>query len=347
MLNPMTGLMLCIHLLPIISLFSQFFLSDIDWFLEGRQSLLATGLIGLSAFIHILAFRQIPRWHSIYAESQTELPPAGWNYKSWTSWMKSLSVAPSGMGRRGWLNRAFNNHLDLDTLLAQRGPHPFWRLSIAANAMNRREIFKRAILFFAVISMGMLILNYLGSGDPRGLSSALQNFGYMMLIFVDSLSLGFITNWRSRRPMLGCELLRPACRDEFVRQLFLAVWSDLQPMLAVHLVATVVAAIFWAPGTPSLFFPLVAGYFVFRGLSLYAAILFLMTIRRDWLAAMLTPLAWVLLSGGALYLGLSLTVFWQSSRFSLLGLGIYFAGSAIIVMLLIRLKAYWQRIELA
>ena len=343
-LSPVFVMIFFAPLFSVTMFFSRLFYIDVYWFLEGRYPLIALGLIALSITTHVLVFRQVPRWHNIYEDSGVGLPPLGLNLNAWVAWSKDVAVSQKGR-QVVRFERKYTERLD--ALLTSPGLYGLSHLSIAGNSVGGLQLCWRLLIMVGSFSVGLVLFNSfnLGQGDahrvPRLFIILMSSMG------LDAFSIGLAFHWRKRRPMLSYELLRPNSREGFVRQLFGAVWRDLLPLLIVHPVALgIMAWIFGELQPPWRFLPLAIGYLVFRSLAIYAANLYLLTIRRDWVAILVLQIAWAIVAGAGLYL-LGLGTFWQSPQLSVWGIGFYTTGSAMMVFFLVWLKGYWQRIEFA
>ncbi len=323
---------------------SRLFPMDLYWFLEGRYPVIALGLIALSIAMHVLVFRQVPRWHNIFADSGAGLPPLGLNITEWAGWSKDAAVAQQGR-QVARFERRYTERLD--ALLASPGPYGLSQLSIAGNSVGGIQLCGRLMIVGASFAIWLFVLRRYCLGEdipnslPRLMTILLTSMG------LDAFSIGLAFHWRSRRPMLGYELLRPNSRAGYVSQLFVAIWRDLLPLLMVHPVALGMTV--WILGdaqSPLHLLPLAIAYCVFRGLAIYVANLYLLTIRRNWAAILLMQAAWALVAGAGLYV-LGMGTLWESSQLVVVwGMWGFAAGIAILACSLVWLKRYWQRIEL-
>lgn len=343
-LSPVFVVIFFAPLWSVTMFFSRLFPMDLYWFLEGRYPAIALGLIALSITTHVLVFRQVPRWHNIYEDSGAGLPPLGLNLNAWVGWSKDVTGTQKSRQLVA-IERKYTERLD--ALLASPGPYGLSQLSVTGNAVSGLQLCARLLRVGVIFGVSLFLFNGYGWGQDNPPRLARLFFILMISIGLDAVSIGLAFHWRSRRPMLGYELLRPNSREAFVRHLFVAIWRDLFPFLMVHPV--VLGLMAWILGevqTPWLSLPLVIGYLVFRSLAIYAANLYLLTIRRNWVAILVLQIAWAIVAGAGLYL-LGLGTLWQSPQLSAWGIGFYTTGSAMMVFFLVWLKGYWQRIEFA
>lgn len=342
-LNPFFSIATCFSAFPITALLSRYFLSDLDWFLEGHQPVLAWGITAASLVGPILVLRRIPRLHSIYQECLAGLPPLGISPKAWTAWGKNLADSQQNSWKAWWRG---NQNARLDAALEAATPRDFPGLWIVAHMIDVSQIVVRMVVMTASYLVIFYILSWLRFVNVNWQPQFMPIAAILGGMWLEGLLMGLVLIWRSQRPMLGHELLRPASRKEFVQHLFTAIWRDMRPVLTIQLLA--VAVLVWmlgANGLPRLFIPAIICYCVFRGLSNYAAMLLLMAIRRDWGVLAAFSLIWFLALGADSYLvhATSHADAWFPIETILLCL----VGSGVSLLYLVWLKGYWQRIELA
>ncbi len=343
-LNPIFTIAMCIYTFPVIVMLSHYFLSDLDWFLEGRQPILARVVVLASLAALVLALLRIPRLHAIYQECIAGVPSLGTNPNARTIWGTNLAeIRPNSW--KSWLS--VDQGAQLDAVLAIPGPRNRSQLWIASNGINVPQIGIRVLIIMAIYLAFFRLVGWLGLMNFDWQPQQFLPFAAMMGgMWLEGGFVGLILIWRGRRHMLGHELLRPASRQQFVQELFAAIGRDLRPLLISQLV--VAAILIWmagAAGFPRLYLPALACYALFRGLSNYAAILFFLAIRRVWLMWTGLAIIWFLAFGLDGYFG------WSSVRagdwYPELAISLCLAGSVVALLILVWLKGYWQRIELA
>lgn len=342
-LNPLLALAMTFQVFPIIAVGSRFFLSDLDWFLAGHHPLVAVVLILFSVTMPILVLRRLPRLHTIYQETLAGVPPLGISPKAWNAWGKTLAATQANPWKSWWTG---DQCARLDAIIAAPLPRDWSRLWVAAHGFDIPQALVR-VMTFAVVFLGAFRLvswwqaAYLG-WQPQWLAIAAMMGG----MWVEGAFIGLILIWRGRRPLLAFELLRPASRPEFVRQLFAAVWRDLRPVLICQIVVVCILSGMTGIGSfPHLFVPTVLCYGVFRAIGNYATILLLLAVRRGWLVFAAVAIIWFVAFFMDGYLALSSTR--SDEWYPEAAIALCVAGILATLFVLVWLKGYWRRLELA
>ncbi len=342
-LNPFFSAATCFYTFPLLAMISRYFLSDLDWFLEGRQPALAWVIAAGSVAAPLLALQRIPRLHAIYQECLAGLPPLEVSPRAWTTWGKKLVKTPAKPWKAWW---RIDQSEQLDAVVAAPGPRNWARLWGAAHSIDVPQLTIRLVVISAMYLAGFGLVCWLGFVDGGSGFQWLPFLVMMGAMWIEVVFLGLVMIWRARRPTLGFELLRPASRKEFVNQLFAAVWRDLRAVLFGQLLAGAVLIGLWGPSNlPRLFIPSLACYWLFRGLSNYVAILLFLAIRRGWLVFAGLSLIWFPAFGADGYWAVSSLR--PEGWFPEITMVLCVAGSAVAALVLVWLKGYWQRIELA
>lgn len=342
-LHPFFLAAMCFQVFPVMFVVSRLFLSDVDWFLQGRQPLLACVIVlaGLAAPWFVLP--RFLRLHSLYEECPAGVPPLGTNFKAWTVWGKKLAGADDNAWKTWWRG---NQSVRLDATLTASTPRDWSRLWSAGNAVDGPRICVRLLIMWATISLMFQALSWLNLYQLNTPVQMLPMAVYLGWTWIEMISLGIVMVWRSRRPMFGYELLRPLTRQQFTQQLFAAIRGDLQPLLLCHLVAMVY--MLWSFGfsrLPTLFIPTVVCYALFRALIIYAANLYFLAVRRGWLAIAGIFVVWVLDFMAGHYLVFA--AIRPDAWYPIAAISLYLAGVILILPCLVWIKRYWQKIELA
>ncbi|MES2788027.1 MAG: hypothetical protein V4719_00290 [Planctomycetota bacterium] len=339
--SPYFTAMMCFQVLPNSVTLSSFFLGDIDWFLSGRQPVLAWGITIASVIAPAMALRRIPRLHSLYAECSAGVPPLGLSWKAWNVWGKNLAGSQEGT----WGTRLRSRRsAALDSLLATRNPTETSKLWIAGNEQSGWQLCMRLLMMGTAAFLFIQVFRLLGYTDPTG--GALLMLSAAGIIYVDIFPLAQVIVWRRRRSLLGYELLRPSNRQDFVRQLFAAMARDQRPFLVLHLLWIVVI---WQMSTithlPPWMIPGIICFCVFRGLSIYAYALLVLAVKPIWIVIVCLPIVWSLLSFSSAYLALGCT---RPENWSpTIAIPLFLTGIAFALLGLVWIRRYWERLELA
>jgi hypothetical protein len=339
--SPYFTAMMCIQALPNSITLSSFFMSDFDWFLSGRQPVLAWGIIIASIIAPAIALRRIPRLHSLYAECAAGVPPLGLSWKAWNVWGKNLAVSQEGT----WGTRLRSRRsAALDSLLATRNPTETSQLWIAGNEQSGWQLCIRLLIMGTAAFLSMQAFRLFGSMESN--ESSLLVLSSIGIMWIDIFPLAQVIVWRRRRPLLGYELLRPSNRQDFVRQLFAAMFRDQQPFLVLHLLWIIAI---WQMSTithlPPWIIPSIICFYVFRGISIYAYALFALAVKPIWIVIVCLSIVWSLLSLSSAYLALGCT---RPERwFPAIAIPLFLTGIASALLGLVWIRRYWERLELA
>lgn len=338
--------MACVQITIVSTVASPFSISDVDWFLSGKQPLLAWVIVAGCVVSPILVFRRVPRLHNAFQEMFGSLPPLGTSMKGWQpqnlAAMQQAQAHSQHNGPSGLFNR-------LDTLLASPDRADRSELWIAGNMLNGRFLACAAVCIGALMACTIIGAEYfqiLPYVAPLRDTSILP---LMALYGIDLVTLGLIAGWRERLLVFGYEMLRPMSRSEFVQQIFAAVARDMRPLLSFHLIAMgILISINWSRGFLPYFFPVLLCYILFRALFLYSAVLFFLTVRNGWIQGFGMIAGYFVLAIPVIYFivclgGPTEVVIWNP----VLAIFGIVAGIALVSLFLMWLKGYWQRIELA
>lgn len=342
-LNPFFSTFTCLYTFPIMGMLSRYFLSDLDWFLEGRQPALAWGITVASLITPTIALLRIPRLHAIHQESPLGTPPLGASPKEWKIWTKKMALLQTNPRKSWW---RVDQGARLDAAVAAPGPRNWSRLWNAAHIVDVPQLTIRMMIITAIYLAIFQCVAWLQLID---VGSQVQLFPFAMMMggmWIEGTFVGLVMIWRNRRETLSLELLRPATRQEFVQRLFAAVRRDLRSVLAAQLVAAVVLlGIYGTHNLPPLFIPSVICYCIFRGLSSYFAILFFLAIRRTWVVFGIIAVIWFPAFAADGYW--AVTSMRPEGWFPEVVMTLCIAGSVASGLGIIWLKRHWQRIELA
>lgn len=337
-----------IPLLPLVpalgSTLMEAFLSDVDWFLQGHHPAMAWGIVASSLISPLIIMRRLPRLHSYYAESGVEVMLRDIAAQTKRRWGIGFYQKPQAGDKLPRAVKSCRNRLD--ALLAKPLPRDMSRMWIAGNSSDGVAVAWASLRQMVVMTVIFYVMARWNDYEFEVHEMFFSTFGMMAMVGMDAVTLALTIYWRSRRPMLAGEFLRPLKRQAFVRQLFLAVGRDLWPMLLVHAVLITGLAVMWVPqGLLSTFIPAIFCYFLFRGLVVYAFILLSIPIRSEWRQLLLVALALaiVLFAGYQLFSGVTKPDSWYPAA----TLTLYLAGSVLAALGLVRLNRRWEELELA
>lgn len=342
-LNPIFTASACTYTLPLTLFISRFFLSDLDWFLQGRQPVLALGIF-LACLIPLgLVLRRIPRLHLIYEDSIAGVPPLGVSPKAWTKWVKNLATQqdrPRKIWGRG------DRSAELEAVLSTPHPRSVPRLRVAAHGIDVNQVVVRIGTITAIYVVFLQLLTWLEFFPVVWQSQFSSTVTMMSGLCTEGFFVGLILIWQGRCNLLGYELLRPASRKQFVNDLFTAVWLDMRPILICQvLVVAILLGIVGVTNLPPWYLPALICYCVFRMLSNYVAILFFLAIRRMWIKLFISLLVWFAVFSADTYFALS--TFRADAWLPFPTIAACIIGSIVSWCFLVWLRGRWNQLELA
>lgn len=338
-IHPFLAIAICFQAFPVTQMVSHYFLSDLDWFLDGRQPLFAGAIAAAGLVAPALVVLRLPRLHSVYQEFGMGVPPLGLSPSAWTAWTKNVSRARTGP-RRTLIGG--DQDARLDAVLATPEPRSMTRLWLAGNVISGRQLCLAILVVWVFVYIGMTALHWLLSD---AFPVQVSGMSLMGCVWTDMITVGLVLFWR-KGPMLGLDLLRPVSRKQFVQNLFQAVARDLLPLLICHLfVMLCLPWILDVHRLPNFFTITTLSYCFFRALAFYATFLFVLAQRRVWLMIAVLAGVWWFVSMSGMYLALA--TFRTEAWAPAIAIPAYLGGCVAMLLCLVWLKRYWQRVELA
>lgn len=343
-LNPVMALILLMQVPYLVPAVVNWFLADVDWFLQGRQPGLAWGIVVCCLIPPLLVFRRLPGLHAAFAECPAGMPPLALDLKSLREWNRGYANSQRGK-QRSWFGR--DPIARLDAVLAQSKSQSLARLWMAGNSSSGSAI-ARAVLRLCIVTAIVFFVILRPAGLDFNLDqSTVQFWGSFAAAWLDlSMLSALVGVWRARRFMLGYESLRPVSRQGFVRQLFLAVGRDLLPLVILHLLlAGTLVGMIAGRGISALVILVVLCYCLFHGLVIYASILLIMSVRGELKFGMLLGLMFVIIFFAATQVSLAMST--QEHWSPVWSIVVLSAGCVLAILSLLGLKHYWEDLELA
>ncbi|MDB5387548.1 MAG: hypothetical protein JWM11_3194 [Planctomycetaceae bacterium] len=130
-----------------------------------------------------------------------------------------------------------------DAVLAKLGPRNRSRLWIAGQFSNGKQLAFQSCFLCILFSAGLVAFEYRKTGHLPFTNGEPAFFLTLPCLWLDLTTLILAQFWSQRRPMLGCEFLRPMSREQFIRQIFAAVAWDLAPLMFIQFLAGI--ALVW------------------------------------------------------------------------------------------------------
>lgn len=323
--------------------------SEFDWYLRGHFPQWALGLTVSGALTGIAVLWQVRRLSTLFLERGVSAAPLSLDPAEMARW-RSQTRAVSGWWQ--WLQSR-----SLNRILAARHGAGLWSrcgLWCAANPVSGAQAFSLIIAVFLGIWVLMRAFRDQSLQPGEWLT---DSAAVLTLIMIPDFPLISLTQvWRSRQRMWGIESLRPVSRRDFARQIAQAIAWDLIPLAVVYGAVVVILAQAVDPAQTSLlWWTGLVLYFASRWGLAFGLILWVITVRRGWiLALVLVPAVYAILFVNVAIVLLQGRVLgwralppdlpdWGSAGF----LGLAAALAAVALATATTAYRRWQRIELA